>query len=107
MMTSASKILSIAVASTVAKVPTLKSGEFGLALRKNSNGVVVHKIKADGAFALTSLQVGQQVIAINGQECPQEVEDAIRLIKEAKNFVTVEAVDVLTHGTEENKKTTS
>ncbi len=103
-ISSAKNVVTIEAASTIVQVPKTHSRKLGLSLGKNSNGVVVYKIKADGAFASSTLQIGQKVISINGQLCPSEVQEAIRLIKEAKEYVELEAVDVLYHWSDEDKK---
>ena len=54
--------------------------------------IFVSNIKEDSKFAGTNLKVGHQVIAISGVVCPDNVTDAVALLKEKQASMTDELV---------------
>lgn len=105
MIANAKGVVIIVASSSIARVPKSSSTlKFGLSFAKNSNGVVIFRLDSDGLFGNSPLRVGQKVVSINGQTCPSEVADAIILVQEATQYVEIEAVDVLYHWSEEDKK---
>ena len=68
-----------------------KETKVGLSIKTDpqSNLIVVSKISDDGLFAKTNVKVGQQLVSINGEACPDSSLDAIGMIKDIEATLTL------------------
>ena len=78
-----------------------KESRVGISFGKHKNGSVV-LLSNTGLFADSDLEVGQVIVSINGQDCPDGVQDAVGIIKESVGPVTIVAVEnvVMVDGSE-------
>jgi predicted metalloprotease with PDZ domain len=88
--------VTIVAANTVATVQKSEKGcKVGISFGKAEDCVVICKIEDDSLFAGSSLRLGQKVVSINGQECPESTQDAIALVKDCEGSLTILAVDTV------------
>jgi hypothetical protein len=64
----------------------------GISFFKSSDEIHILDIDRDGLFAGSDLKIGQKVLAINGQECSNAVEDVEILLGNAQGPLTIVAV---------------
>ena len=72
-----------------------KTETLGLSLKNSTKmpGIFVSKIAETSKFQGSELAVGQRVLYINDQECPNDTKAAITLVKEAEGELTIIATE--------------
>ena len=89
-------IIAASIIATAEK--SSKDAKAGISFGKGPGYICIAAISKGGLFASSSLQVGQKVIAVNGNECPSEVKEAIELVRNTEGKLTLETVDVISSG---------
>jgi predicted metalloprotease with PDZ domain len=64
----------------------------GISLGKKQDSILVHNIAEASLFASTNLNVGQQVISINGKACTGSLKESMQVIKDCVGTLTIVAV---------------
>jgi C-terminal processing protease CtpA/Prc len=64
----------------------------GISLGKKQDSIIVHNIAQASLFASTNLNVGQQVISINGKACTGSLKESMQVIKDCVGTLTLVAV---------------
>lgn len=72
-----------------------KDDKVGISLKNSTtkSGMWISKITPESKFADSELIVGQQVIRINGVDCPLNTKEAIQIVKDAEGELIVVAID--------------
>ena len=72
-----------------------KTTPVGISIRKDpmSGSIYISAITENSLFVGTDLKVGQLVIAINRIPCPETLQDAIAIVREAEGALTIVSVD--------------
>eukprot|EP00980_Cylindrotheca_fusiformis_P009059 scaffold1949_cov119-Cylindrotheca_fusiformis.AAC.13 len=95
MIMGVSGFLTIVASPTIVTVnKQSRETKVGLALAKTpKSSISVHRITKGGLFDATDLQVGQEVVAINGKRFGENLQEAINRISECIGDLTIVALD--------------
>ncbi|CAJ1935200.1 unnamed protein product [Cylindrotheca closterium] len=79
---------------TTIRLQKEKDEPIGMLLRKyeDREGIFVRKLSEDGKAAKTSLKPHMKILLINGQRCPQNMEDCTQMISEIEGELKIVAV---------------
>ena len=79
-------------------VKQTKESKIGIKLgqKQDMKDILITHINEDGLFGTSKLKVGQKVLAINGQTCPNDVKQAIDILRQASGRISI-VVDKTIH----------
>lgn len=72
-----------------------REAKVGISIGSTSAGLAIAAIAPDCIFQWGTLRPDQKILRINGQPCPETVQEAIELLNSSEGTVSLEAVDVL------------
>jgi C-terminal processing protease CtpA/Prc len=94
--TSAAGEVSVSCEAFVGKIVKETADEkMGISLKNSTTmpGIFISKLAEGSKFSETELKVGQQILYINKEPCPEGTKDAIMLIKNATKKVSIVSID--------------